>query len=338
MIGNWHRVVPAALALLAAPLPAHAQEATAAAEDDAQEDIVVVARRSGAPMWEVDTPGGKLLLVGEIIQVPKAAKWVPDRLERATLRADRVVLGVKATFSVGDVFKVLFAGGAIRKLPKGHTAADYLSPEELADLRAIETKYGQDYETKSLLITAFDILTKRLKFNDDTADDASKVVRRAADRARIPSEPVGVVRGKDLLTSLFEAPPASHRPCLVAAIAALDGGPEAVRARADDWTEFRVPAVLRSPLERALGSCWPWTDPTIGPELLDQWTVAVDHALHASGVTLAVVPLRVLGEDGGLLDSLAACRLAIKGPAWREADAPAPAVPCPDAFDVRHPS
>ena len=54
------------------------------------EAIVVTARRSGAPMWTVETNRGTVLLVGEITEMPKATPWFPDRLEAATERAHLV--------------------------------------------------------------------------------------------------------------------------------------------------------------------------------------------------------------------------------------------------------
>jgi hypothetical protein len=87
--------------------------------------------------------------------------------------------------------------------------------------------------------------------------------------------------------------------------------------RGEDWTHFDVPGVMASPIEDALGACWPWTDGRYGPELRQQWGDAVEEALRQPGVTLAVVPLRVLAEGGGLLDRLKARGVAIKGPKWR---------------------
>jgi hypothetical protein len=308
----------AALLLLGMPVqlasvaPARAQEA--AAEEN---DIVVTARRSGAPMWTITTDRGVIILVGDFAKVPEATPWRPERLQAATAGAQRVILGTKASVTVGDVFRILFAGGRLRKLPKGTVAADYLDPELLSRLRVLEQRYGKDYSRGNFLLTAFDLLQNRLKFDDDTTRDASDVVRNAAGKARVPTRPVGTIRGREMIDNLFEADARTHIPCLRAAIAAVEVGPEIVTARGRAWTEFDVPAVMRNPLEVALGACWPWNGDGFGEELRGQWVQAIGEAAGQPGVTLAVVPLRVLAEQGGVLDQLQGRGFAIKGPAWR---------------------
>lgn len=280
------------------------------------EDIVVTARRSGAPMWEVRTGGATLILVGEITNVPKETPWRPERLEQATAKAGQVILGVKAKVSPGDILRILFSGGKLKKLPKGRSTADYLSPDFQRRFLALYPA-GDAPTEKSLLLTAFDLLTKRLRFNRDTADDATDVVRRAARAADIKTRPVGTIRGKELLDSLFNALPETSIPCLEAAIVAAENGPAGVRSRGLAWTSYDVPGTMASPVELSLGRCWPWADGRFGGELRGQWSVAVDDALSQPGSTLAVVPLRVLAENEGLLDRLKRRGLDIRGPKWR---------------------
>jgi hypothetical protein len=295
---------------------------SASAQDPTPNEIIVTAQRSGAPMWSIDTPQGAIVLVGEIRSAPKATPWFPDRLEEATAAADRVILGLRPKVSPGDVFRIIFAGGKITKLPKGTTAADYLDPVQEQRLAALEVKYEQDYACSSFLITAFDLLARRLGFNRDTGKDASDVVEKAARRAKVPAEPVGTIRGKDMLDSLAEADPRVHLPCLDAAMTATEIGPELVEKRGADWRAFDVPGVMANPLEQALGQCWPWADADVGGTLRGQWLAAIGRAAQESGVTLAVAPLRVLAEDQGLLDQLEAQGFDIRGPVWRSESPP----------------
>lgn len=304
----------------ALPHRAAAQEAASpdlAAPAGTNDEIVVTARRSGAPMWTIKTGAGVIILVGEIAEVPKATPWRPERLEGATDRAQRVILGTKAKVSPGDILRLIFRGGKLMKLPKDRTAADYLDPRQRERLRALEVRFDQDYARQNFLMTAFDLLSKRLAFNRDTTDDASDVVRRAARQAKIPARPVGEVRGEDMLDNLFEAAPDTHIPCLEAAMTAAEAGPDVVTARGRAWTEFDVPTVMVNPLEEALGRCWPWTNDGFGSALREQWVTAIREATAQPGVTLAVVPLRILAEREGVLDRLETQGLAISGPIWR---------------------
>ncbi|KLE34142.1 TraB/GumN family protein [Aurantiacibacter luteus] len=306
--------IPAALAILLAVLsaPVAAQD-----RDAGTEAIIVSAQRSGAPMWTIDTPRGAVILVGEIAAVPESTPWQPERLEEATREADRVILGLKPNVSPGDILRLVFAGGSITRLPGDHVAADYLDAAGQARLAALEDAYDQDYSRKSLLLTSFDLLSRRLRFNRDTTRDASDVVRRAARRADVAATPVGTVRGEDMLDSLAAADPRSHLGCLDAAMTATEIGPRLVEQRGADWRAFDVPAVMTNPLEIALGRCWPWADEALGPALRTQWFEAIEAAARADGVTLAVVPLRLLAQDEGVLDRLAERGFDPAGPAWR---------------------
>jgi hypothetical protein len=288
----------------------------------AEDEIVVTARLSGAPIWEVRQGRATILLVGEIAEVPEATPWRPRGLEVATARASRVILGVKTKISPGDLFRLLFRGGRLKRLPEGRTIADYLPPQQQRRLARLAGRKYDDYTQQNLLLTAFDLLTGQLRFNRDTTDDATEIVRKAARRAKIPARPVGTVRGEDLLDSLFSAAPETNVPCLQSAMAAVESGAEGVLRRGRDWTQFDVPGVMASPIEIALGRCWPWADDRFGPQLRQQWADAIDGALGQPDVTLGVVPLRFLAEKQGLLDRLKARGAIINGPAWRRAGGP----------------
>lgn len=297
---------------LAGTLPLAAQD-TAPAENS----IVVTAQRSGAPMWTIDTPTGTIILVGEIRAIPKSTPWQPERLKEATAQADRVILGAKPKISPGDVLRLMFSGSKFTKLPDKSVASDYLDDAQWARLSALGQAQDEDYSRKSFLLTSFEMLRKELRFNRDTGDDASDVVSKAADKAKVPTSRAATLRGEDIIDNLADAPPAAHIPCLTAAMDAVEAGPETVEKRAADWRRYDIPGVMANPLESALGQCWPWADETLGSELRTIWVDNITEASTATGTTLAVVPLRVLAESGGVLDQLDARGFDIAGPAWK---------------------
>lgn len=308
------RTLPLLFAL-AFSVPVNAQDSTSDLEP--QNPIIVTAQRSGAPMWTIDTDAGTIILVGEIRAVPESTPWQPDRLEEATEESQRVIIRARPRFSPGDVFRLIFRGGRFTKLPDDTVAADYLSPEQLARLTALEEQYRKDYSERSFLMTGFDLLARRLDFDDDTTDDATDVVRRAARRADVPITRPERFRGEDLLDNLAAADPRSHIPCLEAAMTATEAGQEIIEQRGEAWRRYDIAAVMANPLEVALGTCWPWADDELGQDIRDQWTGMIEDAADDPGVTLAVVPLRVLAEPNGVLDQLEARDYLIAGPDWR---------------------
>ena len=134
-------------ASIAAPL--------AAQQAPSQNQIVVTAQRSGAPMWTIDTDTGTIILVGEIRAVPKSTPWQPDRLKEATSEAQRVIIRARPKFSPGDFFRLIFRGGKFTKLPDKTVAGVYLDPDQRARLAALETQYDRDYDRGSFLMTSF---------------------------------------------------------------------------------------------------------------------------------------------------------------------------------------
>lgn len=306
-----------ALMLASLGVPLAAQGTATEPGNTPENAIVVTAQRSGAPMWTVTTASGTVILVGEMRAIPKTVSWEPARLEEASRAADRVILGARPKVSPGDVLRLMFSGGKFTKLPEKTVASQYLSPAQWQQLSALGQAHDEDYARQSFLLTSFQMLRKELRFNRDTARDVSDVVKDAAEKADVPITRAATLRGEDIIDNLADAPPATHIPCLTAAMDAVEAGPDIVESRATDWRRFKIPAVMGNPLESALGQCWPWADETLGSELRTIWVDRIAEASAANGTTLAVVPLRVLAESGGVLDQLELRGFDIAGPPWK---------------------
>lgn len=284
-------------------------------------EVVVTARRAGAPMWTVRRDGeGVMVLVGAIEEAPRDFEWRPQALEAAAARADRILFPQRGRASPADVLRLMWRIRTIGLLPEGTTTADYLTPEDQARLEALMTGWKTDqWRRSSLLLLAIDLFKNKAGETDARPVGADEAVRRAARKARVPIRSVGVVRGADLVEGLISAPPETHRECLRAALSAAELGPDALRLRAEAWRALRVAEVLASPVDQAVDRCWPWGDPQIGSQLRTEWTEAVTQAVSQPGLTLAVAPLRRLAEPDGVLDLLEAQGFEIDGPEWRPA-------------------
>ena len=302
------------LLLMCVAMPAVAQDA------DQVDDIIVVARRSQTPIWEVSRGDRSLILVGNILGLPRDFEWSPAGLEAATARADRIMYPPVARVSASDLFRMLWRMRTISRLPGETTIADYLDPAVQARLEAVMADDGDDWRHQSFVFLSFDLIREKAGYRTG-GDDAEDVVRRGARRARIEGQTVGEVRGDEIVDSLINQPPQAYLPCVAAGVVAAEGGPDGFVARAEDWRALRVPEVIGNPLDVALGQCWPWGDPEIGPQLRGQWLTAISEALDQPGTTLAVAPLRLLAEPGGVLDGLEAQGFEVRGPDWKTGQA-----------------
>lgn len=300
--------------------PASADVQAAVQDDPAQtvEEIVVVARRAGAPMWTVERGESTVILVGAIAGVPRGYEWRPEALESATRRSQRILYPTEGRASLADVLRLLWRIRTIARLPDGQTTADVLPSDLQARLETVMANERSDaWRTSSLVSLGFDLSEKA--GYERRGRGAVDAIRRAARDARVEGRPVGFVRGDEMVESLITAPPAAYAPCIAASVAAAEAGPEGAATRLDAWRNLRVPEVMASPLDQALNLCWPSGDPDIAPELRRQWAEAVQAALNQPGVTLAVAPLRLLAEPGGVLDQLEAAGLDPGGPPWKAA-------------------
>ncbi len=293
------------------PAPAPAVEAAASVDD-----IVVVARRAGLPIWTVDRGDSTVILVGSINGVPRGYQWRPEALEAATARSQRILYPMEGRASPADVLRLIWRIRTITRLPQGRTIADYASPELMARLEAVHAgERSQVWRTQPPLIQSLDLMDKTGLERRDRA--VTTVVKDTARKSRISGDAVGVVRGDELIDGLITAPPETYLPCLEATTRAAEIGPEGAAKRLDDWSHLRVAAVLANPLDQALNLCWPSGDPEIAPMLRQRWMEATDQSLNQPGVTLAVAPLRILAEPDGVLDRLEAAGLDPRGPEWR---------------------
>lgn len=283
------------------------------------DEIVVLARRSGAPMWTVTRGDSTLILVGAITGIPRDLAWRPDDLEAAAARSDQILSPQEGRASVTDLLRVIWRARTIGLMPQGQTTADYLTPEYQARLEAIMAEdRNQEWRTKSLLFVGLDLMQDKAGYRQGrSGDDAMDVIRRAARRAHVSVRPVGTVRGDELIDSLITAPQTAHVSCVEAAIAAAEQGPDAARERAEDWRALRVADVVASPIDKALNQCWPWGDPEIAPQLRQQWAAAIETAMISPGVTMGVAPIRLLADEGGVLDGLEARGFDVVGPEWK---------------------
>ena len=305
----------ALIAILAGAAPAFAQGAVAPQEEDRVEDIVVIARRAGAPMWTVTRGESTVILVGSISGVPRDFAWRPEALQAATARSQRVLYPTEGRASMSDMLRLVWRIRTITTLPEGTTTADYLPPDLQARIEVLMADENQRWRTQSLIGLGFDLL--EMAGRERRSSGATDVVRRAAREARLPGEPVGIIRGDEMVEGLISNPPARYIPCIAVAAAAAEAGPDGAVERLEAWRSLRVADVLANPLDQALNLCWPSGDPEIAPALREQWRTATQTALAQPGVTMGVAPLRILAEPGGVLDQLEAEGADILGPDWK---------------------
>lgn len=296
---------------LVTPASSRAQDEVATTLDD----VVVTARRSGAPVWRVANGASTVILVGSILSVPRETPWRPEALEASVAQADTVILSQSATMSLGDYFRMRRNRAT---LPDGTTTADHLDADLQRRLDGLGVHYRQDYSERGLVAIARDLLDRRLRYERGAGTSAEAVVRAAASKADRPVSLVGDMDARHVDDSIARPDP-TQIACVRAAIAATEAGPAGVLERGRAWTGLRVADVVASPVEQAVDRCAWFADSTLRIQARAQWAEAVGRALDQPGTTLIVAPITMMAEPGGFLDQIEARGLEPEGPDWKPA-------------------
>lgn len=309
----WLRSMILVAGLLTVASPASAQTPPPEPSVDTVEDIVVVARRSGAPVWRVRNGDATVILVGSVASVPVDTPWQPEALEAAVAQADAVILSQTARMRWDDYFRFRRARA---RLPVGTTTADYLPTDLQTRLAALEQTYRRDYATRGLVWIAEDLIGSRFRYPPGFGPAADDVVRAAASRFRKPVDEVGRLDGRHL-DDAVSGPGEAQLACLTAAITAMEAGADGFRALGLAWTRREVPAVLSNPIEQVSDVCNWSADQTLRVEGRAQWSEAVAKALLLDRTTVVVAPISLVAEPAGLLDQMEDRGLQVSGPDWK---------------------
>jgi uncharacterized protein YbaP (TraB family) len=158
-----------------------------------------------------------------------------------------------------------------------------------------------------------DAFRERVGLDDE---EPLKAVRRAAKRAKVKTEPALVLKDRavPLARALSALPDTVGVACLEDAVEAVEGGDGALRRAAAGWAVGDVATALTSPRtgDRCLAAI-----PGAGAlkrEALAKQASAIEAALGRRGHTVAVLSLRSLVAQGGVLDQLRSRGHAVQTP------------------------
>lgn len=296
--------------------PARAQQ-PAASSEQAVEEIVVTARRTGIPVWKVTGPKTTIVLIGSIDDVSKDTRWDPGALMRTLRKADRVMFPsmVGLTASPFAIVGILWRARKMATLPKGQTLAQLMPADQFQRLVALKNRgvLKAGFERGHPLLVA-ERLRDVAKGKRGYGPGAIQYVEKAVKKYKIKRVPITTYKAKPILSDFFASPPRNYVPCLMASAALVEAGPGAVKSRSDAWAERRVPDVLASTAEKTSEACSPKNWGIIpSADLRPQ----IRALMSQPQLTVAVVSLGSLAQRGGVLDDLSAAGFEVQGPSWK---------------------
>lgn len=298
------RLLAALLGVLLIAAPASSQAPADDPDATLVEELVVTARLPGPAWWKVSDADSTVYVLGAPSVAPKGMTWDQSVLERRLAGANRVILPFN-TLSVN----LLSAPGALIGLMRLKSRTPFeetLSPDLKRRFVAARTAAGQAakrYGTRNGLAAGLLLVGDSREAMKLTSAEPAKTIKRLAKARRLKIEEK-TYDAAPLLGAVVRTPPAAARACLGDALAEAEAGPGGMRRAAQGWADGDVRVALSA--ERGFETCL-----AVAPGALafdarfkaDQ-AAAIARALKVPGHAVAVVQLRPLLAQGGVLDRL----------------------------------
>lgn len=297
---------------------AAAQPRTAIEDPEANivSELVVQAREPGPAWWKVsdaDTTVYILALADE--RLPKGLTWDQRWLQRRMKGANSLIVGTRVSLraGLGDVPALLRARKKLRsKTPLEETLREplrsrFVAARERAGLPA------KRYAGWTPLMAAAQLTddVQKAQTGPSTMDQIIKLAKaekvKVVDPARYKAVPF-------MNTALASLTPSVHEQCLDGALTDLEAPPARGRAAAEGWARGDVGKALTAP--RTFEKCLLLLGG--GPELWRRMTAdqaaAIVNALETPGHSVAVISLRPLLAEGGVVSQLRLRGVDVEGP------------------------
>jgi uncharacterized protein YbaP (TraB family) len=303
-------ILAAALALAA---PAWAQIPLTAARPDPNdpdsvlvEELVVTARLPGPAWWTVSNGTTTVYVLGSPSLAPKHMAWDRTIFDRRLAGASGVILPVQDVHvTFGGAFGAAFN---YMRLRSGGPFEATLDAPTRARFVAARTALGQPakhYPTRNPLAAGL-ILDADYhdKFGLTTADP-TKLIKLLAQRARVPV----IQRSYDigpLMGAMLKTPESAGRGCFNEVLQLVESGPGGTQAAARAWAAGDVRGALAN--ERTYERCIALVPGAVSfdSRMKADFVADLQKALARPGHAIAVIPLRTLLAQGGVLDQLRA--------------------------------
>lgn len=306
-------------ALVAGPAMAQVPLTPAApnpADPDATlvEELVVTARDRGPAWWRVSDADTTVYVLGAPSLAPKRMQWDRTVFERRLQGANVVILPfqnvrVKVTGAVGAAINLV-------RLRSATPFEETLDPSAKARFVAARSKVGEPakrYGTRNPLAAGLLLATDYRETSELTTSDPTKLIKLLAQQAKVPVSQKSYDLGP-LMGAILRTPASAGRACLDEVLTQVEAGPGVTLEATRAWAEGDVRGALGN--ERTYERCIALVP---GAQAFDSrvksdQVAAIEKALQAPGHAIAVVQLRPLLAQGGVLDRLRQQGFTVKTP------------------------
>ncbi len=291
------------------------------------EEITVVGRYPGPPLWRVSSGERVLWIFGDLTPVPEGLTWDPRNAERIVERADAVIgpMRIRApTYNPIKLFRTLRAVRRLARNPEGSTLVDVLPPDLYARYDALRRRHMPDDKRSEQLRPALAVLRLHGAALDDvgltTNTGVMKAIERLMRRSDAEEAPANIeTQAATVIEELEKVTREAELNCFATVLTALETDLDGMKERAQAWATGDVDALQRFDYPDAQGDCLEMLFSSagikdLGDELFAKWLREAEHSLATHNTTFTVLPMRELVAGDGLLAQLAARGYTVTAP------------------------
>jgi uncharacterized protein YbaP (TraB family) len=327
----WDRPVRTRVcaAALVATVWVHGAAAQAQTDEPATiEEITVIGRYPGPPLWKVTRDDRTLWIFGELSPVPKGLDWDPRNAERVLDRAGGVIGGPRVsamTLNPIRVFRLYRSAKRLIRLPEGTTLAAQMPADLYARYTTLRARYSpkveDDDEDQRPALAALRLYGAALDDVGLTTDsDVGKKIARRMRRS--PGEEADVLvetEPETVLDELAKITPEAELACFASILTSIETDLDGMKERANAWAIGDVAALKRFDYPDSQGNCLAALFSAPGfvelrDELYSKWLSEAERALATYDTSFSVLPMWELVAADGLLAQLAARGYTVTAP------------------------
>ena len=278
------------------------------------EELVVTARLPGPAWWKVSDTDTTVYVLGVPSAFPKGLSWDQSVMKRRLAGASRVILPVNSV-SVSLVNAPALAIDLLRLRSRTPYEATLSGPAKarFVAARTLARQPAERYRIRNALAVAVMLTGDYREAVQITSADPAKTIRRMAKASKVRIEqPSYDITG--LMGAILRSSAVAQQACLEDALGEIEGGTAGLRRAAEAWAAGDVRGALSS--ERGFERC---VSAAPGVLALDNrfksdQAASIVRALATPGKAIAVMPLRPMLAQGGVLDRLRAQGYQIETP------------------------
>jgi uncharacterized protein YbaP (TraB family) len=317
--------LPAALIAVLATSLCRAEEPPKVMDEPQQvmDELTVTGERTGPGMWHVHRGSADLWILGSMSPLPKGITWRSKQLEQVLEHTDRVVVPKPFEIGIVRVLWLLITERSLLMVQGGKRLKDVMPPDLHARFALQRAKYSDDPDKweryRPIIAAAFLQQAAFHAVGLSTRLDLGAAVRTLAKKHDVSIEELKVAGVHDALDALKTMPASTENACVQASLVTVEKDLPRLVERAQAWATGNVELIEKLHEPSEVDACRAALDQGGGvTELIAQvrrtWLDRLEGSLREGGVTVAVVNMDMLLEQGGLLDELRAKGYDIDAP------------------------